>query len=84
MIGHPAARLLADADDAELIVLGGRGHGGFAGLLLGSVSQRVATHAPCAVVVVRGRDDADGPPPAPWSRRPSVPGSSSWAATATV
>lgn len=61
VIGHPAARLLADADDAELIVLGSRGHGGFAGLMLGSVSQRVATHAPCPVVVVRGRDDADGP-----------------------
>lgn len=62
VIGHPAARLLAEADGAELVVLGSRGHGGFASLLLGSVSQRVATHASCPVVVVRGRGDAaEGP-----------------------
>ena len=62
VIGHAAAQLLADAADAELLVLGSRGRGGFASLLLGSVSQRVATHAPCSVVVVRGcGDDAEGP-----------------------
>jgi len=55
--GHAAVQLLAAAGDAELIVLGSRGRGGFAGLLLGSVSQRVATHAPCRVVVIRGRGD---------------------------
>lgn len=58
LIGHPAARLLAESDNAALVVLGSRGHGGFAGLLLGSVSQRVATHVSCPVVVVRGRGDA--------------------------
>ncbi|KUL23508.1 universal stress protein [Actinoplanes awajinensis] len=64
LVGDPAARLLAAAadDDVDLLVLGHRGHGGFAGLLLGSVGQRVATHAPGPVVVVRGRSGAtDGP-----------------------
>jgi nucleotide-binding universal stress UspA family protein len=61
LIGHTAARLLDIADQAELMVLGHRGRGGFAGLRLGSVSQRVATHAPCPVLVVRGREDPDGP-----------------------
>jgi nucleotide-binding universal stress UspA family protein len=61
VIGHPAARLLAEAGDAELVVVGSRGRGGFAGLLLGSVSRRVATHAPGPVVVVRGREVAEGP-----------------------
>ncbi|SNY59161.1 universal stress protein [Paractinoplanes atraurantiacus] len=63
LVGHAAARLLSEADDAELMVLGSRGRGGFASLLLGSVSQRVATHAGCSVVVVRGRggDLTEGP-----------------------
>jgi nucleotide-binding universal stress UspA family protein len=62
LVGNPTARLLASADDAELLVLGSRGRGGFASLLLGSVSQRVAVHAACPVVVVRGRGDVtEGP-----------------------
>lgn len=61
LIGQPTARLLEIADDTELMVLGHRGHGGFAGLPLGSVSRRVATQAPCPVVVVRGRATAGGP-----------------------
>jgi nucleotide-binding universal stress UspA family protein len=60
VIGHPAARLIAEAEHAELMVLGSRGRGGFSGLLLGSVSQRVAMHADCSVVVVRGQEDAKG------------------------
>jgi nucleotide-binding universal stress UspA family protein len=50
--GHPVQVLLEAAAHARLLVLGSRGHGGFAGMLLGSVSQRCVQHAPCAVVVV--------------------------------
>lgn len=50
--GAPAGELLAAATDADLLVVGHRGRGGFLGLLMGSVSQYVATHAPCPVVVV--------------------------------
>lgn len=50
---HPAAALVAAAVGAELLVVGSRGHGAFAGMLLGSVSQHVVAHAPCPVVVVR-------------------------------
>lgn len=51
--GHPAPVLLDVCDDADLLVVGSRGHGQFAGMLLGSVSEHCVTHAPCPVVVVR-------------------------------
>jgi nucleotide-binding universal stress UspA family protein len=51
--GQAAAVLLHEARDAELLVVGSRGLGGFRGLLLGSVSQQCVDHAPCPVVVVR-------------------------------
>ena len=51
--GPAAATLLEAAKGADLVVVGSRGRGGFTGLLLGSVGQAVAHHAPCPVVIVR-------------------------------
>jgi nucleotide-binding universal stress UspA family protein len=51
--GNVAQVLLEAAKGAELLVVGSRGHGGFAGALLGSVSQHCAHHAPCPLVIVR-------------------------------
>ena len=51
--GNPARILIDMSADADLLVVGTRGHGGFAGLLLGSVSQHVDAYARCTVVVVR-------------------------------
>ncbi len=50
--GAPAPALLEAARDADLLVVGSRGRGGFTGLLLGSVSQQCAQHAPCPLVIV--------------------------------
>jgi nucleotide-binding universal stress UspA family protein len=60
--GPPAKVLLDAATGADLVVVGNRGTGGFHGLLAGSVSTQVATHAASPVVVVRGRgNSAIGP-----------------------
>jgi nucleotide-binding universal stress UspA family protein len=55
--GRPVEALLEAARDADLLVVGSRGHGGLAATVLGSVSTGVVRHAPCPVVVV--------PPPRP-------------------
>lgn len=54
--GTASALLLEAAGDARMLVVGSRGLGGFGGLLLGSTSSQVATHATCPVVVVRPPD----------------------------
>ncbi|MFF5289470.1 universal stress protein [Paractinoplanes globisporus] len=61
LIGQATPQLLEAARGAELLVVGGRGRGGFTGLRLGSVSHRMAAHSPCPVVVVHGHDVPGGP-----------------------
>jgi nucleotide-binding universal stress UspA family protein len=50
--GSAAWAILEVSKGADLVVVGSRGLGGFKGLVLGSVSHQVATHAPCPVVVI--------------------------------
>jgi nucleotide-binding universal stress UspA family protein len=57
--GGAAKVLLEACDGATMLVVGSRGHGGFTGLLLGSVSANVAEHAPCPVLIIHGNQ---GPP----------------------
>lgn len=52
--GPPAPKLASLARDATLLVLGNRGRGGFAGMLLGSVALRTVTRASCPVAIARG------------------------------
>ncbi len=54
VVARDAARTLIDmSEQADLVVVGNRGRGGFRGLRVGSVSQKVIGHAHCTVVVVR-------------------------------
>jgi nucleotide-binding universal stress UspA family protein len=70
MHGHPAQVLTDYAADGDLLVLGSRGHGGFAGAVLGSVSQHCTHYATCPVVVIRGRSQGlTGSPKAEKLRR---------------
>ncbi|WP_426625233.1 universal stress protein [Leifsonia sp. McL0607] len=52
--GSAARQLIAEAEDAEMLIVGSRGLGGFTGLLLGSVSRSVVEHADSPVLVIHG------------------------------
>ena len=54
--GFPVEELIKAATDADMIVLGSRGAGGFTRLLMGSVAGQVAQHAPCPVLIVPPED----------------------------
>jgi nucleotide-binding universal stress UspA family protein len=56
--GSAGGVLVDESRDADLLVVGSRGHGGFAQLLLGSVSQQCAHHSECPVVIVRAKREA--------------------------
>jgi nucleotide-binding universal stress UspA family protein len=65
--GAPNLSLLQAANDADLLVVGSRGYGGWKGLLLGSVSTQMVTQSPCPVAVIRddGADATASHPPQP-------------------
>jgi nucleotide-binding universal stress UspA family protein len=59
-VQQPASALMAAAGAASVVVVGNRGRGGFAGLLLGSVGVALAAHAACPVVIVRRGERSPG------------------------
>jgi nucleotide-binding universal stress UspA family protein len=56
--GDPAEELIKESSDADMVVVGSRGSGGFTSLLMGSVSGKVTHHAACPVVIIRGKGRA--------------------------
>ena len=69
--GNGAALLSEFSTAVDLVVVGSRGRGGFAGMLLGSTSQQVLHHTACPVMVVPSRIQDEGLPPMArgWKRR---------------
>ncbi|MGY3316924.1 universal stress protein [Arthrobacter sp. TE12232] len=55
--GHPRHVLIEESKTADMLVLGRRGHGGFGGLLLGSVSSACVAHAHCPVLIVHSPEN---------------------------
>lgn len=60
LVGSPAQRIVGEAQNwkADLIVAGSHGYGFWERMLLGSVSQSIAQHAPCSVLIVRGEKNS--------------------------
>lgn len=56
--GNPAEVLITESATAKMVIVGSRGHGGFVGLMIGSVSASTAEHAKCPVLVVHGSSAA--------------------------
>lgn len=61
LTGAPTKVMLSQAHEAEVIVLGSRGLGGFTGLLVGSTAVQVASYSPVPVLVIRGEERHAGP-----------------------
>lgn len=71
VVGWPAAALIEESRDAAVLVLGNRGHGGLAGLVLGSIAIGLAAEAHCPVAIVR---DPGASAPTPGAEAPVVVG----------
>ena len=65
VVGLPAEEILSAAQDADMIVVGSRGAGGYKKLLMGSVSVQVTHHAHCPVVVIPAKAEPASVDPAP-------------------
>ncbi|MFF0991248.1 universal stress protein [Kocuria nitroreducens] len=60
VFGHPSKVLVHESEDATMLVVGRRGHGGFRGMLLGSVSAACVSHAKCPVLVIHEHPGTHG------------------------
>ncbi|MFI7582831.1 universal stress protein [Kocuria sp. M1N1S27] len=60
VFGHPSKVLVQESEGATMLVVGRRGHGGFRGLLMGSVSAACVAHASCPVLVIHEQPGTDG------------------------